>query len=394
MLIRPAIFHCEGCAQPRLLHGEPLLTLEPGEAWFRGVRDAAMRTMTPVRYERRFLRASLALLIAAAACDGREPAEQRVEEPVFATIEAEPFLRLPAATDDDQRFVRISGVFRLQDGTVVVADASQQLRWFNSAGALRRSVELRPQGSNVDRALTWMSGYRGDSLIAYDAASGQLSVFDDEGILARRFRFATDAPLGLILPASPFSDGSLLAVGGPSRVQQWRDGWWAVLQLVTYTAEGDPADQLGTALRHPCRSAVERCAAEFSPYSGTWTAGPGGAYIARPDRTELRFVSGDSAAVLNGPDGWESRAGEGLPTYSRLLLDSEEHLWAQSGDLSRAAVFDRTGELKGTVQVPLHLEIHQVGPDFVTGVSRDAAGTEHVQIHRLHRSSGPQGDGS
>lgn len=230
----------------------------------------------------------------------------------------------------------------------------------------------------------WMRGYRGDSLIAYDAASGQLSVFDADGMLARRFPFATDALPGLTLPDSPFSDGSILAMAGPSHVQQRRDGWWAVLQLVTFTPEGLPAARLGTALRHPCGNAVEHCAADLSLYSGTWTAGPRGAYTARPDLTDLRLVTSDSALVLKGPVGWELPADGELPTYSRLLLDSEGDLWAQSGDLSRAAVFDRHGEFTGMVRVPADLQIHQVGPDFVLGVIEGATG-ERVQVHRLHR---------
>jgi hypothetical protein len=74
-----------------------------------------------------------------------------------------------------------------------------------------------------------------------------------------------------------------------------------------------------------------------------------------------------------------------LPTYSRLLLDSEGDLWAQSGDLSRAAVFDRRGEFAGTIQVPAELQIYQVGPDFVLGVI-EGADSQRVQVHRLYRT--------
>jgi hypothetical protein len=350
--------------------------------------DAYAGALRPLRRERRLVSwSSAALVLVAAACGNRAPAEAGGEQPSFGTIEPEPFVRLPASVDqEDQQFYQITGVYRLPDGNMVIADASQQLRWFDTAGRLRRSVDVQTGRAQGDRALMWMRGYRGDSLIAYDAASGQLSVFDAQGMLARRFRFATDAPPGLTLPDSPFSDGSLLAVAGPSHVQEWSDGWWAVLQLVIYSPEGDPVERLGTALRHPCENAVEHCAAELSPYSGTWTAGLTGAYMARPDRTEIGLVTGDSVKVLRGPEGWERRAEHGLPTYSRLLLDSEGDLWAQSGDLSRAAVFDRHGELNGTIQVPTELQIYQVGPDFVSGVIEDTGSVERVQVHRLYRN--------
>jgi hypothetical protein len=344
--------------------------------------------MRPNRRERRLvLWSSAALVLVSAACGSHESAEADREPPTFGTIEPEPFVRLPAAgNQDDRQFSGIVGAHRLPDGNIVVADASQKLRWFDTAGHLRRAVGVGAQGAHGDRALMWMRGYRGDSLIAYDAASGQLSVFDAEGLPARRFRFATDALPGLTLPDSPFPDGSILAMAGPSHVQRRRDGWWAVLQLVTFTPEGQPVERLGTALRHPCeRNAVEHCAAEFSLYSGTWTAGLTGAYTARPDLTELRLVTSDSALAMKGPVGWERPAGESLPTYSRLLLDSEGDLWAQSGDLSRAAVFDRRGEFAGTIQVPAELQIYQVGPDFVLGVI-EGADSQRVQVHRLYRT--------
>jgi hypothetical protein len=342
--------------------------------------------MRPDRRERRLvLWSSAVLVLVAAACDSEEPAEVRVELPTFGTIEPEPFVTLPAADQEDGQFTGIVGAYRLPDGSIVVADASQRLRWFDAASRPGRTVGVGAQGAHGDRALMWMRGYRGDSLIAYDAASGQLNVFDAEGVLARRFRFATDALPGLTLPDSPFPDGSILAMVGPSHVQQRRDGWWAVLQLVTFTPEGHPLERLGTALRHPCGRAVERCAAERSPYSGTWTAGLTGAYTARPDLTELRLVTGDSTRVLEGPSGWERPAEARLPTYARLLLDSEGDLWAQSGDLSRAAVFDRNGGFTGTIRVPAELQIYQVGPDFVLGVI-EGAGGERVQVHRLYRA--------
>jgi hypothetical protein len=279
-------------------------------------------------------------------------------------------------------------VYRLPDGNTVIGDASQQLRWFDSAGRLVRRAGGDGQSGNEHEALMWMRGYRRDSLIAYEAAAGQLRVLDAEGVRARSFHFATDRPLGYALPDSPFPDGFLLVVAGPSHVQEREDGWWAVLRLVTFTAEGGPGEDLGTALRHPCGRAVERCAAEFKPYHGTWTAGQSGVYIARPDRTEIRMVTRNSVEILKGPEGWRRTPEGGLPTYSRLLLDSEGHLWAQSGHHSRAAVFDQQGQLKGTIEVPSELQIHQVGLDFVAGVIEDENGIERVQLHKLHRAHG------
>lgn len=326
------------------------------------------------------------VVVSASACDARESARASDEQPAFGTIATEPSVTLGATTAPaDQRFSRISGVYRLPDKNTVVADASQQLQWFDSAGHLVHT-EGEGRGAHEYEALTWLRGYRGDSLITYEAATGQLRVLDADGHPARTFQLATDRLLGFALPDSPFPDGSLLVTAGPSHVQQLGDGWWAVLRLLAFTAEGDAANDFGAVLRHPCGRVVERCAAELEPYGGTWTAGPGGVYITRPDRTQIWMVTEDSVEIMNGPESWRRASEGGEPTYSRLLIDSEGYLWAQSGDHSRAAVFDQHGELKGVVEVPSDLEIHQVGLNYVVGVVETGAGAQRVQLHRLQRT--------
>jgi hypothetical protein len=341
-----------------------------------------------IRSDRTLPLASLTVLVfVLGACADRGATEAGDELPSYGSIEPVPFLTLGAqSAGAHQQFLRIAGVHRLRDGNLVVADASQELRWFDSEGRLIRRVGVHSDGQ-VDRDLMWMRGYRGDSLIAYDAASGELSVLDAQGVLARRFRFETGSPPGFTLPDSPFPDGALLAMAGPSHVQEWRDGWWAVLRLVSFTPEGHPGEHIATALRHPCGPVVEYCAGGVKPYSGTWTAGPAGTYVARPDRAEITVVTRDSVEFLAGPEAWEREQVGAAPTYSRLLVDVEGRLWAQSGDHSRAAaaVFDAEGELEGIISVPSQLQIHQVGSGFVVGVVADATGVERVQVHTLHR---------
>lgn len=335
---------------------------------------------------------SAVLVAAAASCGCGEPAQTADGQAPFGRIEAEPFVMLDGPLIGGPGSYGMSGVHRLLDGSTVVADATQQLHWFDSAG---RSVDRAPgyrafAGPGSD--LSWMSGYRGDSLVVYDAAAGLMSVLDSSGSVARRFRFGTESLVGLIEPHSPFPDGSLLAMMLPVYVQQRSQGWWAVVHLVTFGPEGERREHLGPALLHPCGSDVQRCAAEFKSYSGSWMAGETGVYVARPDRAQIGFITADSAAVMAGPQGWGGEPAEGVPTYSRLLLDSEGLLWAQSGDGSRAAVFDPKGGLLGTVEVPQELRIYQVGSDFVVGVVGNDGRNEQVQIHKLYRdASAPPG---
>jgi hypothetical protein len=329
------------------------------------------------------MRCSLVLLIGACESPETVPVAE-AELPSYGLIEHESLLTIDGArATAGDRSARVVGAYRLQNGNTVVAN-ERELVWYDTTGTI---VYDAPRATaSGDRDLTWMMGFNGDSLMAYDAASSVVIVVDGRGALVREFEFRTGTLPGMTLPHSILSDGSLLAVAGPSHVQQWRDGWWAVLGLVSVSPSGTKIGSLGTALRHPCGSAVERCAAEFKPYTGSWAAGQRGVYLARPDRAEIRRTNNDSVVVMKGPGGWARAPEGGVPTYSRLLLDPSENLWAQSGDLSRAAVFTPEGELAGIVEVPSNLQLYQVGGDHVVGVVADE-GTERVQVHRLRRTA-------
>lgn len=331
----------------------------------------------------RFMRCSLLLLIA--ACKPPEPVPPaEAELPTYAIVEREPLVTIDAAASTvDGQSARVVGAYRLRNGYTVVANADR-LAWYDTVGRIVRNAPR--QAASGYRDFTWMRGFNGDSLMAYDAASSKLIVFDARGTLVREFEFTTGTLPGMTLPHSILPDGSILAVAGPSRVQQWPDGWWAVLDLVNVSSSGTKIGSFGTALRHPCGSAVERCAAELRPYTGSWVAGQRGVYVARPDRAEIRRTSNDSVVILQGPAGWTRASQDDVPTYSRLLLDASEDLWAQSGDLSRVIVFTPDGELAGKVEMPSNLQLHQVGADYVVGIVTDQ-GNERVQVHQLRRTA-------
>lgn len=351
-----------------------------------------MVEMTPIKAARGWF-ARIAPLLLLAACGSQESPAIVDKPPSYGLIEAVPFLTVEGGTPSGgQQHARIKGAYRLRDRSTVVG-GERQLRWYSPSGKLIRSVP--PIGQSANRDFTWVRGYSGDSLVAYDAVSAELIVIDAQGTVARQFGFDTGFLPEMIMPHTVLPDGSLLAVAGPSHLQQWQDGWWAVLSLLSVSPAGAKTRSLGTALRHPCGQSVEGCAAEFKEYSGTWTAGQRGVYVARPDRAEIRWMSNDSAVNLKGPEGWARRPEEGIPTYSNLIIDPSDNLWAQSGDLSRAAVFTPEGELIGTLEVPPNLQIHQVGRDFVVGIVAQA-GNERVQVHQLRRMSVPaphEGDG-
>jgi len=103
---------------------------------------------------------------------------------------------------------------RLADGRLVVADGdSRTLRFFGADGTLQRTSGRVGSGSGEFRSITYMSRWRGDSVLVWDVPQRRLSVFDDAGAFARSFALVTDSapPFGNV--HGVFEDGSMYASG-------------------------------------------------------------------------------------------------------------------------------------------------------------------------------------
>ncbi len=64
------------------------------------------------------------------------------------------------------------------------------------------------------------------------------------------------------------------------------------------------------------------------------------------------------------------------------------YLWVRAYDVpgheaNSWSVFDAEGTLLGAVELPSDLEPHDIGPDYVLGVWRDADDVEHVRMYAL-----------
>ncbi len=80
---------------------------------------------------------------------------------------------------------------------------------------------------------------------------------------------------------------------------------------------------------------------------------------------------------------------ERLPSYSGLLVDANDNLWAEQyavpGDEAGTTwrVYDQDGNLKTSVQMPRGLEVFEVGSDYVLGVWQDDLGVDFVRKYEL-----------
>jgi len=81
---------------------------------------------------------------------------------------------------------------------------------------------------------------------------------------------------------------------------------------------------------------------------------------------------------------------EFMPTYQRLLVDTEGNLWVEQfrtpwEDQPRWWVFDTQGVWLGEVVTPKYFYIFEIGTDYLLGVRRDQLGVEHVTMLPLLR---------
>jgi hypothetical protein len=86
------------------------------------------------------------------------------------------------------------------------------------------------------------------------------------------------------------------------------------------------------------------------------------------------------------------------PTLQALRVDSSGFLWAEAfrahpSDPATWLIFDSSGRAIGSVLLPAHLRVMDIGADYVLGIARDALGVEYVSSNlssALAMQSGPQ----
>lgn len=343
------------------------------------------------------------------------------------------------ATPSDQLFQALSAT-RLPDGRVVVANAgTHELRFYAPDGRHLLSAGREGDGPGEFRHLGWVGLLSGDTLAAWDAVQGRLSVFDSRGRFVRAF---TSTGLPGIFPQlhGAFADGSVVLATGmdlarlPAAGQVWRD-------TAAYVRVGHAGERLGDLGRFP---GTEQFAALPPGGRGTFivntrpfarrtvTAVRGGRlYVGTGDRYEvavydasgrlarlvrkehrpLAITSKDredyraSIVTLGGPGGEESRREQErmleaapypdrMPPYTGLRVDAEGNLWVEEavrpGERSAGvpwSVFDSEGRLLGSLRFPPALYVLEIGRDYVLGRARDESDAEHLRLYRLERSS-------
>ena len=330
---------------------------------------------------------------------------------------------------------RVVEATRLGDGRIVVASAgANALELYAPDGRHLRTVGRTGGGPGEFRTLFWVGRLPGDSIAAWDAAIGRLSVFTPAGDFVRAVTPRT--PLGLFPQAAGvFGDGRILiairsadaGLGSGVRVQ--RDD----VSYVALDGRGEvqpigrfPGTEMllsggagGGLVMRPLPFGRQTVAA----------ASGGQVYVGTGDRFELRGyepsqrlrtivraehapVPVTGAAIRDYRRTLVTLGAEGdarfrqqqarmleqapypkqMPPFTDLEVDADGNLWtrdsgAPAARVARWTVFSPDGRLRGSVEIPASVTVREIGRDWLLGTVLDDDQVEHVRVYALVRQS-------
>ena len=344
-----------------------------------------------------------------------------------------PSLEISEATAGDAgSLYRVSGVVRLEDGGVVVADqGSKELRRFDRTGTHLWSTGGAGDGPGKFQALQGLV-LRSDSIWVYDPRLQRVSVFAQSGEHGRTFRLdATPDTVyqpdsyrlqgvlqDSLLVLSPFAFASLFQ---PAPAQYWDSA--AILlygldgRLLGEVGEragmemfGTP--RMGTQLPFGAVSSVAVRGGEMVTSRGRpflikrFSAPKSPDLVVRSDVpatpvTEAMMqqlidldLSRDSSPVyrqrmLEHYEHIDNAHAPSLPLIDALALDADRNIWARRYELPWAdgprqwQVLGPDGLPRASITIPRNFSIHDIGRNSVVGVSTDSLGVETIASYEL-----------
>jgi len=346
------------------------------------------------------------------------------------TVGEEPLLRLGVVDGDPVfQFSGITGVTRLGDGTVVVADdGSQEVRFFDSAGRATAVVGGRGGGPEEFTGLAGLGWNPSGGVWAYDFSLRRIAWISPEGRIVGLTSLPSEPPVLNAVGALPDGTFILKQLWGYSAVAGARDPGLRrdPVALVKFGREATVADTLAL---YPGREVYlfeedGRGVMSTPPFARNATA------TIRKDRVvvgtqevfslqevdedgSLRRIvripdavspvgDADLEAYIQGrlatapPDRHPSirRAleemprPETLPAYGGILGDRAGNLWVESWAMApetadRWTVFDEAGRWLGQVILPERFHPWDIGEDWMVGTERDELDVEYVVLYEI-----------
>jgi hypothetical protein len=329
----------------------------------------------------------------------------------------------------------VSGVVRLADGRIVVANAgSHELRFFDGEGVYLRSVGREGSGPGEFQRMSWLRVLGEDSLAVFDASLRRVSLFGTDGGFGRTFLVASPGEQQPRFALGMFDDGQVLVMALNILGSQIAEGYQRRTDTYeVYSREGEFVSRIGGFRGQ-----------ESFIRTGTEGGGRFIAFMAIPFGRSPVFATAGNAVVYGSSDTYEfavyARDGtierivraphparpvteadyrryvdqeveeaEGetrrsdiesrlrelpraqtMPAYDELVVDAAGNIWVRDFEVERSAprawtVFDAQGRMLGPVTVPAGLRIRQIGDDYLLGTWRDDFDVEHVRLYRLEK---------
>lgn len=359
-----------------------------------------------------------------------------------------PMVDLGAPDGAFHGFVDPTGMTRLADGRIVVADAGlDQLCYFGSDGHFLYTVGGRGRIPGQFQTLWGLFAGASDSVTAFDIELSRATTFDPNGAFVDTLTFPVPAGSNGYLPLGRSERGDLTLLRSETPVPFPGRPWSVALDsgmVIRFSRSGSPVDSVGPL-------GVAELVGMPVPQAGGGTVT---IPVARPLGRKADFVvRGDTVSIATGaaasidqyvggrlvrsirlpgalavvPESLvaefkarRTRIAHGtglidsvfdasldsipfsdyLPATGRLLGDARGDLWVQAAGLGDLAPGDATlrwnvltpdGAWLGQVVLPPRFTVHEIGADHLLGVwLPDSGAAVHVRSYRLITPAGGQ----
>ena len=347
------------------------------------------------------------------------------------SVDSVPMLTIGGAgAEGSYDLLRASGALRLPDGGVVVMNgATSELRFFDHSGRHLRTVGRLGSGPGEFRRPGAPLWFGADTLVVYDTWTARATFVSTRGGLLKSVRIEGVAGGGELL--GRLSDGSLLLAIARGVTEGTEPGVRRdPVHLVRLSTEGVVRDTIGS-FRGPevaVRIAESSTVMTGAPFSRRTFFAAAGDRVFVADNAEYRvrvYANGRLERIIeksveavpitasdierekaqrrgSGRDpswlAWLDRLYQrdqlpaSFPAFGRIVVDAEGWLWVSAYAPSPGGgfawdIFDASGRLRCTCQLPSGFRVREVGRDYLLGVGSDADGVEQVRLYGLRRSA-------
>lgn len=343
-------------------------------------------------------------------------------------VDSVPILRIGREDSSDvYRFDGVRGIARLSDSTIVIAEGSPSIRFFDKHGQFLHAVGRRGDGPGEYRVINFIHRFHGDSLLVWDYPRLHVTMLAPDGTFARSVQgpvtegfFADDA----------FPDGSLL--GTYSRGVTADNAVSGILHVtdavVRVTPGSDALDTLALVGTAPSFiSGGEHFLVRSIPFSAdvaTVAAGQG-AYVASTAAFDISYyrAEGQLARIirLNRPPAPINESArdhfiasrlanarsdadrqrqlalydglpfpDNFPAFSAMTVDADSNLWVRAYTTSDSVpsqwtIFNPAGRLLAEATTPAHFTVFEIGRGDILGVQEDSLGVQQVRVLGLQK---------